>query len=457
MILKPLKIVAWGAGGVVGFAAAIYLAAFVANVRGDRPPSDDALRLSAQYETRPALADDDNAFVYLLGFDAPLSDDPREVGKRRLAWLQTASDTPFDRADDPRTARLEYAGRDPAVARFLAACGNDTRECAEAFAESGAAFEAWNATHPWLLERYLALIAHAGWREAVLDAARPMPNYAPAIHGQRLLLLRTKVLADSGDAAAASELLSSDARFWRTVLASSDSLITKMIATTALQRHFAWGSVVIGGFPAGGIAAGIPREWQEPMTGAELSLRRTLTGEWVYFSNYLPTLNAEPANDEAFAARSADLLMRPFFQPQATLNRHAAYLAALADTLDAPLRGYARVADDAALRARRSADEALPPRWLYNWVGSVMMAAGPADYAPYARRVADLEGARRAALATVTLRGAATPPAEVAAALAASPLRNPYDDQPLRWDAEDRAIVFVGLEPGERGEHRFFY
>jgi len=25
------------------------------------------------------------------------------------------------------------------------------------------------------------------------------------------------------------------------------------------------------------------------------------------------------------------------------------------------------------------------------------------------------------------------------------------------WDAEVQAIVFVGLEPGERGEHRFFY
>jgi hypothetical protein len=94
---------------------------------------------------------------------------------------------------------------------------------------------------------------------------------------------------------------------------------------------------------------------------------------------------------------------------------------------------------------------------LYNLTGSIIMASAPADYGSYARRVADLEGIRRAALAVVTLRAEQPPTSDVTPALAASQLRNPYDDQPLRWDQSDQAVVFVGLEPGERGEHRFYY
>ena len=54
----------------------------------DEPPSADALRLAAQYEARPAVADDDNAFIYLLGFDAALGENPRAVGAQRLVWLR---------------------------------------------------------------------------------------------------------------------------------------------------------------------------------------------------------------------------------------------------------------------------------------------------------------------------------------------------------------------------------
>jgi hypothetical protein len=165
---------------------------------------------------------------------------------------------------------------------------------------------------------------------------------------------------------------------------------------------------------------------------------------------------ADLGEGQTFVARTSNQLMRPFFQEQDTLNRHATYLDELAETLDAPLIGYASAADRASQLASQTANEAFPPHSLYNLVGSLMMA-DPADYSSYARRVADLEGVRRAALAVVTLRDAATSESDLGVALAASPLRNPYDDQPLRWDAEEQAVVFIGLEPGERGEHRFYY
>ena len=455
MLLKTFKTLAWIVGGLAGLAVAIYVAALVVNWR-DQPPSPEALKFAASYEARPAVSDDANAFVYLLGFDAALGDDPRAVGARRLAWLRSTDQVSFDDADDPQTTHLEPTSADPAVAEFLRVCGDDTRDCAVAFTDSGSVFQAWNATHPWLLERYRALIAHTAWREEVFFLSAPFPGYAPALHGQRLLLLQAKVLADAGDARAASELLASDARFWRMVLAESDFLITKMIATAALRRHFEWGSLAVRSVAPGSIVSALPNEWRQSMTDAELSMRRTLVGEWKFFSSAPLTLDAEfAAREETLANRISDRLLHPLFQPQDTLNRQATYLDNLADALDAPLTDYEGAADRASLVAWQMTEEAYPRLSLYNLAGSLALAAGIGDYGAYAYRVGDIEGMRRGALAAVLMRESATlKPDET---LTARPLLNPYDDQPLRWDPQEQAVVFVGLEPGERGEHRFYY
>lgn len=454
MLRKTLRAIARIAGGVIGLAVVVCVAAVVTNWR-DEPPSPDALRLAAQYESRPAVADERNAFIYLLGFDAPLEHHPRAVGAQRFAWLQTLDGTPFDRAADPQTARLEYASTDPTVEQFLTVCGTDDAECIAAFADSGPVFDRWSATHPWLLARYRELVAHDDWREHIPGLTGPWANFAPALRGQQLLLLQAKQLADDGDVATVNTLLANDVRFWRMVLASSDSVLTTMIATAAMRRHFAWGSLAVRALRTGRGAAAIPIEWRAPMSADEISLRRELIGEWIFLSGALPDIvDADFANDESLATLNSDRFTRTLFQPQDTLNRQSAYLAAVIDTLDAPLLGFASVADGASDLAYRTAEEALPPRSLYNVVGALLLA-GPANYADYARRLADVEGMRRAALTVVTLRD--EQPTDIAAALAASPLRNPYDNAPLRWDETDQAVVFVGLEPGERGEHRFYY
>jgi hypothetical protein len=454
MVRKTLRAFAWLVGAVIGLAVALYIAAVAVNW-SDRPPSPDALRLTASYEDRAPVGNDANAFIYLLGFDAPLNDEPRDLGVRRLAWLRLIGERPFNLADDPQVEHLEYVSTDSAVGNLLAACADDSRECAVAFADADEAFQSWNASHPWLLDRYNELIAHSGWREEVFDWSAPLPSYAPVMHGQRLLMLQVKILADNGDARAASELLAKDARFWRMVLASSDLLITKMIATAALRRHFEWGSMAVRRLPSGSIASALPREWHQPITNAELSLRRTLVGEWIWFSSAPVMQDGELALEETFASRMSDRLLHPLFQPQDTLNRQATFLDNLADALDAPLADYEAAADRASLVTWQMTQEAYPPRSLYNLVGSLAMAAGVGDYGAYAYRVGDIEGMRRGAVAAVLMRESPMPQPDQT--LAASPLRNPYDDQPLGWDADEQAVVFIGLEPGERGEHRFYY
>jgi len=73
----------------------------------------------------------------------------------------------------------------------------------------------------------------------------------------------------------------------------------------------------------------------------------------------------------------------------------------------------------------------------------VLIGLGAYDFGTYARRVADLEGVRRAALVVVTFRAANTGASEVAAELAATPMRNPYNNRPLNGTGRTATSCFA--------------
>lgn len=49
--------------------------------RSDQPPSPSARKITQWIESRPAVADDANAYLYLLGFSIEQNQDPVEWGK----------------------------------------------------------------------------------------------------------------------------------------------------------------------------------------------------------------------------------------------------------------------------------------------------------------------------------------------------------------------------------------
>jgi hypothetical protein len=183
-----------------------------------------------------------------------------------------------------------------------------------------------------------------------------------------------------------------------------------------------------------------------------------MTGEWMFMSGVLRDFERDMADafvtEDTLANKAFAALGAPFYQPQDTINRHAERHARVAELLEGvPFVDLEAAANRVTELARQTAREAHPPRSLYNVVGQ-MVIGYMADYGSYARRMGDLEGVRLAALAAVTLHEGSVAPESVPAALARSQLRNPYDGQPFAWDAADAAIVFRGLEAGERAEHR---
>jgi hypothetical protein len=271
---------------------------------------------------------------------------------------------------------------------------------------------------------------------------------------KKLFLAKASEAAASGRTEEAMALVARDARFWRTVLAEADALITKMIAVAALNRHYELGNLILRSMPP---TVQAPAEWSLPFTKPELSMQRVITGEWIFSSGLLRhSPHDELESEDGAASTIAARLVAPLYQYQDTSNELAAHYANVALLLDAPLEEFPAVISRVVKETEETRTR-LYSITLYNPAGRLALAAGLSSLDNYAVRVADLEGVRRAALLAARLRERGIKPSDVPAALSAGDLRSPYDQQPFEWAAEGGHIVFQGLEGSERGTHRIRY
>jgi hypothetical protein len=460
MARKTLVALAWTAKFLVGACILLYLVALAINWR-DAEPSAAAIRMDESYRNLPAVPDEDNASVYAMGFAVAPGEDPMAMGRKRLAWLRRGekSDT-LILALDPGGSPFDYrATRHAAVQAYFDSCGPRDPACGKAFETARLTFDAWKDSEAWLLERYRALLKLPSWRDFVSrHFYAPLPSYSPVMDGQKVLLLHARIRAANGDATGARDLLAEDLRFWRRTLESTDNLVSKMIATAAILRHFKLGVEIVSALPAAHVREAMPAEWQVAITGSELSISRCMSGEWIVTSGVIRGLDSDFVeslpSDDSLTDRVVASLSKPFFQPQDTINHYAEqYLLAVQMIDGVPLTGYEAATSRMTELNARARREAWPPRSLYNMTGQVLISFRP-DFGSYARRVSDLEGVRLSALAAASLHEQSVAPEDTPAALARSEFRNPYNDRAFDWDADDGAVVFRGLEPGERGEHR---
>jgi len=425
MLRKTLRAIGWIAAGLVTLCVLAYLSALAINWR-DQEPNAAAVRFTQMFRDRPVVADEDNAYVYLRHWEL----------------------------DRDRRKNLS-----PRLQQFLEACSPGQRQCVAAFDAADGLFEEWQAADSSLLDHYLAFTAHTGWFEATsFSILESIPAYSGAADGQRLLLLRARQLAMQGDADAVRSLLERDLQFWRMVLQSSDILVSKMIATAALKRHFEWGYRILRKLPAGKLGVAIPDGWRHGISDAERSMIRCMVGEWMFTSEILQNMTTPQYwmdDEETTSDRILGMLARPMMQPQDSKNRAADHYWEVAQTFEAPLQRFENALHRVDQLTEQITEKAAAPR-IYNWVG-VRGLANLSSFSDFAARVSDIEGVRRVALLAATLRASSIAEKDLPSAIANAELRNPYSDRSFEWDATNGAIVFRGFERNERAEHRISY
>ena len=242
------------------------------------------------------------------------------------------------------------------------------------------------------------MLARGRWFEVVPFLGEgPLPPFGEAFEGQRVQMLELRQAAAAGDAARVRDTLQADLAFWREVLKSSDILISKMIACSAIRNHFFFGNLVLRRMPPALQAEAIPPLWRQPLSTEEKSMFRAMAGEFEYARGRVEWLRSADAGYEEFDEEYEEDLVdewlgkighrvRPW---QRQLNHVADAYLGLAEAFTVPLDQYQR------------AEINFAERFADNPVGNRITT--------YALRVGSVEGMRRAALLTAELRSRAVP------------------------------------------------
>ena len=324
--MKVTKILARAILGLFGVAILLYLVMLGINWR-DQPPSAAYHRLAQAVTARPKIPAAENAVVYLLGFSAPADEDPRAVGSRRLAWLESFNDkTKLETDPLQEPLDLKSNGSDE-MERLGKGCGDsDRKSCADGFE---LAAETWQptATETLALQRYRALLALRAWRDELPPhLSAPLPAYSGILHGQRLHLLSLRQVAGQGEIADVRAGLSADFEYWRGAQLNAETLISKMIAIAALRNHFFFSNLVLRRLPADQVMDTMPSDWQRPFSDDERSMLLVMGGELLYTKGILDYTAGDFAYSdlEDFELSTTDrllnFLVKPMFQAQDTAN-----------------------------------------------------------------------------------------------------------------------------------------
>lgn len=419
---------------VLGTCAALLIVGALAYVLWSSRPSADAQRLLVIHAARETAPERDNAFIYLMGLAAPVGADPLELGRKRVAWLKERVADPATAAADPSGDAADAASQSAGLKEISESCrGGTATRCTVAF-DRWVAGEAFTPFEVAMLARYRTLISYPRFFESVSwDGGQPLPPFKESFIGQRIFYVALARAAEAGDTAAVRDALEREARFWREVQRGSDLLIPKMIAIAALRNQFFFGNRILRRLPAGKVADAIPPAWREEFGAAELSLMRVMAGEYAFAAHMLREREAEQqrieheyADDEEFEPpdpfdRMLTGMGRRLNLQQRMLNRMARAYVAAGERFGVPLHEYPAVAE-------RVTEECAEFHQF--------------NVDKYVYRVGTLEGMRRAALLAAELRVREVPHADVAAAVLATPLQDPFSREPFTWSAADGTLTF---------------
>ena len=437
---------------ILGAFVALYLVLLSINW-SDRHPSATVLEFQDFYAGLPEVPDEKNAFVYLWGFSAHPNGDPYTMGAARMHRALRAIERPDeDPGPDPLPEPYDYAAeRSPEVRDLAKVCRDSELSCAESISASTAIATALRSSEAWLIQRYLTLLSFNRYKEPpVHDFIVQWPDYNTVLDAHRIYFVSLLMTAQSGDVDGVRDALDRDLTFWRLVLTRADTVLTKQIAKWFVANHFRRGNLILAQLQAMQPKTVVPASWLRPIGAAERSMRRSLIGEWRSSDRMIK--RTRELSPQKFAGWLVGGLLDPFYQRQHMSNRHAKMVAGYIDVLEVP---YPELLDAAHRGSKIAADYQGQWRGPYNWLGNFLTFTY--NMADYGLRIADLEGARRAAIATFELRADRIDTEQLPAELVESDWRNPYTGEPFLWSEETGEIVFEGLARGTQSRYAFAF
>ena len=446
--------VAWLAAAILGAAAVSALSlAVLVNLRD--PEISEEARAMARYEL-PAMAAEGNAYVALLGLDAPLRVDPLAEGMRLAAERDSASFAdPFARERVPQPDRETDSDSDDHLAfagDVDAGCDIFNEPCLPFALARDRAVRDLYARNFVLIDRYREARRLPGFAAvAIADKRRADIERGNLGRVHTVLLTVAALDAQQAHAAEACSFLQDDGDFWRRVLSGAATLGDKLSAFRALAENARLASELVASpaFDRTACATSL-RSLLAPLTDAQLSLADAYRMAFVPTVRMLaswpdPAISVEP---ESWADRhlKETPIYDLFYRRNASINRGAEVYAGLAALAAQPAARF--VASRDAFLAQNRDLTSVGPGWLYNPLGKLLLGRHLPLHVDYIAHAHGVAAYLKLVHMQLELKLAGVSPADVPRFLerAGADATNPIDGRRFRWDHERRTLSFDPLD-----------
>lgn len=423
---------------------------------------DEVLSPAAQHALAPYPVDfaADNAFLHLLGLNAPAGSDNLADARRWIETFLAARTTA-----EIKRQQASFETRLPLVGDRDVLCAPSKSPCLPRAAQSAEAWRQALADNRELLRRAQVMVAQPRFDDFYVpdSLASPLPNYKYATQAQLLELSEIALAVQAGQLDSALLSLETRIAFDRRMLEGARTQLGIMIASSMLRHDYRLlGEIVTA-------QRGRLAPWRARLLAmsAPLSLEicksamlRGIDAEAHMQASFMRNL---PADTDVGASEKASywyegLFMKLGFRANATSNLIVRRFEGSRQRVAAfdPLRledfKTAERADNQAFGEITSS-----PAMVYNPLGKFMVSVSEQNTESYLLRLVDTALISRAVRVQVLAALAGT--TDVPSLLASDPeLFDPYTGQPLVWRAETRvlAVELRGVQTRDLSTHLEF-
>ena len=432
--LTSMKLVAW-----LTLALLIIALVFIA-IWDERLESEARIWLA---EESRMLAAEKNSYFALMGLFSALSDDPHQVGRKRVQAYELALSNTSDTSelvfeDYPREQRV----RIDEETDFL--CEIEKSACMSRFLDNADTITALTGKHRVLLDRYHSLYAYPEFGSTATPGLHePLMPFGLLARLNRLQHAGVSLEFHTGSRLRAIEVLAEDMRFLRGLLRRGDQLILKILAAEMLSRDLHTLSQLLDSKLY--LHEHLPdlSDLLVDLTAEERAADSCIRREFSTVANLMLTMQTARAFDSD--TELPEWMMKTLYKPNATVNWIFERYRATHELATLPPRQLA-----AAIRASRSENDKLAPTkidYVLNPVGTILAEIASPELDRYIPVFADLTGLLRLVRLKGEIRARRLKADEVAGFIAerAEDSGSPYGSTPMGWDPERQIIYFEGL------------
>ncbi len=420
------------------------------------------------------IAQGENAYFALFGFQAPSGEDMHARGVKMVAEYEKIihADPNSQTIPSPDAMlgekRLQFIGGDKDLCRN----SPDPHKCLAYYLGRSADTVRVLADNKLMLDRYLRLTGYPHFQETLppVTATPVILSSSPMRTAHQLLLAKIAMYVKSGKTSDALAMIRRDTVFLRRIAAEGNTLLGKLIAFSFLSADMRALSEIISMQKLTPADIAVANNILRPLSEQERSLARAFQFEARYNRNLLSTMardgNAsilqgpsDPTKSDVpgVVGRWGQPLFRLFFKPNATFNiAGKTFIDVIA--LDA-MKGpdyMVRLKERRGLTAERERSR-IRLDMVYNPVGKFIVDAALPGFYGYSSRGHNLDGLVRLVALKVLLKEKAVPDSQVEQLLGTAGPRyaDPYTNCPMQWDGKKRCIYFNGMNNDFELKQRF--